>query len=71
MEYFKRKSFLPNYKIEDKNNDKIIISTIIAYDDEILQIVKYWLPFIKIIEPLSLREKFTALLQNYLDEIKA
>ena len=41
MSYFKRKKFLPNFKIISKNEDKIILSTEVAYDDEILRVVKY------------------------------
>ena len=66
MEYFKRKEFLPNYKVVQEDEDKIIISTEVAYDDEILRVVKYWLPFIKILEPKNLRDKFKELLRDYL-----
>ena len=66
MEYFKRKEFLPNYEVEQEDEDKIIISTEVAYDDEILRVVKYWLPFIKIVEPLNLKKKFENLLRGYL-----
>lgn len=66
LTYFKRKNFLPNYKILNENNHSITISTKVAYDDEALRVVKYWLPFIKIIEPKSLKEKFNILLKKYL-----
>ena len=66
MEYFKRKEFLPNYKVMQEDEHKIIISTEVAYDDEILRVVKYWLPFIKILEPKNLRDKFEELLRDYL-----
>ena len=66
MEYFKRKEFLPNYEVEQEDEDKIIISTEVAYDDEILRVVKYWLPFIRIVESLNLKDKFENLLKDYL-----
>ena len=66
MEYFKRKEFLPNYEVEQEDEDKIIISTEVAYDDEILRVVKYWLPFIRIVESLNLKDKFKILLTDYL-----
>lgn len=66
MEYFKRKEFLPNYEVEQEDEDKIIISTEVAYDDEILRVVKYWLPFIRIVESLNLKDKFKILLRDYL-----
>ena len=66
MEYFRRKEFLPNYEVAQEEEEKIIISTEVAYDDEILRVVKYWLPFIKILEPKNLRDKFEELLRDYL-----
>lgn len=66
MEYFKRKEFLPNYEVEQEDEDKIIISTEVAYDDEILRVVKYWLPFIRIVESLNLKDKFKILLRDCL-----
>ena len=67
MSYFKRKKFLPNFKIISEDEDKIVLSTEVAYDDEILRVVKYWLPFIKIKEPEYLRVKFEKLLRDYLE----
>ena len=66
MGYFKRKEFLPNYEVVQEDEHKIIINTEVAYDDEILRVVKYWLPFIKILEPKNLRDKFEELLRDYL-----
>ncbi|ASM37009.1 helix-turn-helix transcriptional regulator [Campylobacter sputorum] len=66
LEYFKRKEILPNYKIIDESKTAITISTIVAYDDEALRVVKYWLPFINIISPQSLKVKFDELLREYL-----
>lgn len=66
ISYFKRKKFLPNFKIISEDEDKIVLSTEVAYDDEILRVVKYWLPFIKIKEPEYLRVKFARLLEEYL-----
>jgi predicted DNA-binding transcriptional regulator YafY len=39
----------------------------VAYDDEILRMVKYWLPFIRIVSPMHLQEKLNQTLQNYLE----
>ena len=66
MSYFKRKKFLPNFKIIIEYEDKIVLSAEVAYDDEILRVVKYWQPFIKIKEPEYLRVKFERLLGEYL-----
>ena len=57
---------MPNFKIISEDEDKIIISTEVAYDDEILRVVRYRLPFIKIKDPEYLKAKFENLLGEYL-----
>ena len=66
MEYFLRKETLPNQRILEKTPETLIISTNISYDDEILRIVKYWIPYIKIQSPTYLQEKLSTILQAYL-----
>lgn len=65
-EYFFRKDILPNKQILEQNNKYFKISTKVSYDDEILKVVKYWIPYIKIISPLYLQDKFTNILEDYL-----
>jgi len=66
MEYFLRKETLPNQRILEKTPETLIISTNISYDDEILRIVKYWIPYIKTQSPTYLQEKLSTILQAYL-----
>lgn len=65
-EYFIRKDILPNQKIIEQNDDHFIICTKVSYDDEILTLVKYWIPYIKIVKPEYLKEKMNTILHNYL-----
>lgn len=65
-EYFKRKESLPNQKIIEENETHFFISTKVSYDDEILKLVKYWIPYIKIIKPQYLKEKLDSVLKEYL-----
>lgn len=65
-EYFLRRNIFPNQTIVSQSDGKLILSTKISYDDEILRIVQYWLPNIKIIEPTHLQEKLNNLLSGYL-----
>jgi predicted DNA-binding transcriptional regulator YafY len=67
-EYFERKSILTNQKIIEENNDYFTVLTYISYDDEILKFVKYWIPYIKIVEPIYLKEKLDNVLKKYLDK---
>lgn len=65
-EYFLRKKVLSNMKIIDQTNEYFIVSTNIAFDDEILNIVKQWIPYIRIVYPLELQNKLQDTLKNYL-----
>jgi len=65
-EYFTRKDILPNQKIIEENEDYFIICTKVSYDDEILKLVKYWIPYIKIVEPKYLKEKLNKNLLAYM-----
>lgn len=65
-EYFTRKEILPNQRILEQNENHFIISTKVSYDDEILKLVKYWIPYIKIMKPQYLKEKLDTVLKEYL-----
>ncbi len=65
-EYFLRKKVLSNMKIIDQTNEYFIVSTNVAFDDEILNIVKQWIPYIRIVSPLELQNKLQDTLKNYL-----
>jgi len=64
-EYFLRRDLLPHQKIIEQN-DNLIVTTRVSYEDEILKIVRYWMPHIKILEPISLQEKLEDSLKQYL-----
>ena len=65
-EYFARKKILPNQKIIKENEDHFIISTKVSYDDEIVGLVKYWIPYIKILKPMYLKNKLDKTLLEFL-----
>lgn len=65
-EYFLRKIVLSNMKILEENEEYFLISTKIAFDDEILNLVKYWIPYIQIVSPDSLAQKLNEILNKYL-----
>ena len=65
-EYFLRKEILPNKKLLEQNDEYFTISTIVSYDDEILRVVKAWLPHIKIVSPQHLQEKIKHILEDYI-----
>ena len=67
-DYFLRKKILLNMEIIEENEEYFVVSTKIAFDDEILNIVKYWIPYIKIISPIELNEKLNEILSAYINK---
>ena len=65
-EYFLRRELLPNQTILKNTKEKLVLQTKVSYDDEILKIVRYWIPHIKIKEPEYLQEKLLNELDMYL-----
>jgi predicted DNA-binding transcriptional regulator YafY len=53
-------------KIKEESEEYFIVSTKIAFDDEILHLVKYWIPYIQIVSPDSLAQKLNEILNKYL-----
>ena len=65
-EYFLRKKILANMKIIEETSEYFIVSTKIAFDDEIINLVKYWIPYIEIISPNHLAKKLNDILNSYI-----
>ena len=42
-------------KIVDNTDEYFVVSTNISFDDEILNIVKQWIPYIEILKPIELQ----------------
>jgi len=71
--YFKRRNLLPNQIIDKELEDgSLIISSRIAHDNQILPLIKYWIPHVSIIAPDELRVSLLQSLREYLgnDETK-
>ena len=65
-EYFLRKKVLSNMKIIDNTDEYFVVSTNVSFDDEILNIVKQWIPYMEIVKPIELQEKLEDILKKYL-----
>ncbi len=65
-EYFLRKKILSNMKIIDNTDEYFVVSTNVSFDNEILNLVKQWIPYIEIIKPIELQEKLEDILKIYL-----
>ena len=66
-EFFLRRDLLPNQKLIEHRDDKLILSTQVAYEEEILKVVRYWIPHMKILSPLSLQKRLENTLKSYLN----
>ncbi len=65
--FFETKKFLPSQNIEEKlSNGNLLISFKVTQELEVEDLIKKWLPNLKIIEPLSLDEKIKSDIQKYL-----
>jgi predicted DNA-binding transcriptional regulator YafY len=67
--YFKRRKLIANQLIErELENGDILVSTTVAQADEVLPIIRYWIPHIQILEPLDMQQQLEAGLRNYLNQ---
>lgn len=65
--YFENKKYLKSQeKLETLENGNLLIKYKVTQEMEIEELVKRWIPFVKVIEPLSLKEKIDSDLTKYL-----
>lgn len=66
--FFETKKFLPSQEILDKKeNGNYLVSFEVTQELEIEDLIKKWIPFIKIIEPLTLKDKIIKDIKIYLE----
>lgn len=67
--YFKRRKLIANQVIEKELEDGgLIVSARIGHPDQILPIVRYWIPHIRIISPARLQTDMEKTITNYLNK---
>ena len=64
--YLNHKQFFIKQKITKKDDKFAYLSVTAAFEDEILNFAKLYLPYIKIIEPSYLQDEFERVLKSYL-----
>ncbi|AJD04109.1 helix-turn-helix transcriptional regulator [Campylobacter lari] len=67
-EYFLRKNALTKYEFIDEDENFIYIKAFYTYDDELLNLIRYWIPYIKINKPIALKEKLFEQLNTYMQD---
>jgi len=66
--YFLRRTLIANQVIEEKLDDgSLILSIKVGHNNQLLPIIKYWIPHIRIISPTSLQRELEKGLQEYID----
>lgn len=66
--YFKRRKLIANQVIEKElENGDLIISTKVGHFNQVLPIVQYWIPHLRIISPDKAKKEMCRSLNNYLD----
>ncbi len=68
--YFQRKPISKTQKVEALYEDgSIDVSVEITHDMEIIPVVKYWIPHIRVLEPLSVKETIASDLKTYIESL--
>jgi len=66
-QYFTRRDIIPNQSIiKTLETGALLVSTMVSYDEEILKIVRYWIPHVTIVSPMVLQEKLESGLRGYM-----
>lgn len=69
--YFKRRKLIANQVIEEERADgSLLLSTRVGHAQQVLPIVRYWMPHVHILEPASLLSELKAGIANYLSAIR-
>lgn len=68
--YFKRRKLIANQVIEKELEDGgLIVSAKVGHQKQVLPIIRYWIPHIRIISPEGLQEEMERELRSYVDRI--
>lgn len=67
--FFRRRSLLPNQVIEGETvGGGVLVSTTVVHSDEVLPIIRYWIPHVRIVEPLQYQQLLEQGLADYLGQ---
>ena len=68
--YFLRKSLPKNITLIGYDDRKILIRYSFAFDDELFNFLKLWIPYAQIKEPKALQIRFNEMLEDYVGETR-
>ncbi len=64
--YFLRRKLLPDQRTIDQTPETLTLATTVSFTEEILRIVRYWMPHLRIVSPENLRESLRRELEEYM-----
>lgn len=69
--YFQRRKLVPQQKlVKNLENGGLIISSHVDHVNQILPIVRYWMPHVKILEPTWFQERLESEIKSYLQPLR-
>ena len=69
-DYFKRRPLLPNQEIEQELKDGgLQVKSTVNHPNEIVPLIKYWMPHLRVVGPEGIKEKIKADIQKFLTEL--
>ena len=64
--FFKAKNFLPSQKtVEEKDDGSLVLSFKVTQEMEMDELIKKWIPHMRVVTPLSLEQKIEDDLKRY------
>lgn len=67
--YFIRRPLLPEQQHREDSDGSLVVTARINHIQQLLPVVRYWLPNVRIIQPIELQQKLIAELQQALDHL--
>ncbi|MDR9777893.1 WYL domain-containing protein, partial [Rhizobium hidalgonense] len=66
--HFQQRQLLPEQStVKELANGDIIVSSKITHATQLLPLVRYWMPHVKIVNPVELQQQLESELREYLD----
>ncbi|QWT20155.1 WYL domain-containing protein [Bacillus sp. NP157] len=63
--YFQRRKLVPRQEITDESDGELTIRATVSHSSQVLPIVRYWIPHVRLVEPAWLRDELIAELTGY------
>ena len=65
--YFENKKYLKSQEVKKQDDGSLLLTFKVTQEMEIEELIKKWIPFVKVIEPISLKDKIESDLKSYLN----